>query len=1152
MKANAFLKHCVSWFLFLWLFVLIPFHSLFSKGNNVQYFTITNLRCEYLKNPLGIETDSPRLSWNIESDTKNFIQGAYHIRAASSLEKLENDQPDMWDSGKVLTDQCVHIPYSGVKPDSRKRIYWQVKVYDQDDNSSEWSQPAFWEMGLSKEDWKASWMGTGEDPAPESQKTGPAPYFRKEFNVKDIASARVYICGLGFYEFYLNGNKVGDDVLVPNQTNFDKRNVRKLLYPFDNNMKTRVLYQTFDITDYLRDGDNAAGVILGNGWYNQRDRTIEGIMWYDTPRAIVQIEIELKDGSRKTIVSDASWKTGTGPILYNGIFTGELYDARLEMDGWNSPGFNDQNWEPAQVVRAPEGKLVSHLSPSDKVIRTIKPVSMQKLENGDYLFDMGEMISGWARLEIQGKPGAKITMKFIEEMGPDYGQKDVYICKGEPREQWEPRFTWHAFRHVQVSGAPYPMTLENIKGCVVNTDVESAGSFECSNELFNKIHDNYIRTQLGNFHGCISSDCPHRERLGYTGDGQILVESTIFNFDMTRFYSKWINDMADAQNISSGFVPHTAPFEGGGGGPGWGSSYVVVPWFYYQYYGDKRILQEHYQGMKRWIEYLDTRMDDRNIIVKEEPGAWCLGDWASPDPMQLPEPFVNTCYYFYINHIMEQVASLLDNETDQKIFAENKNRTQDVINKYFFNTEKSSYATGRQGADVFPLAFDIVPDSSKSAVLAHLADHIEQLKGHLDTGILALPLMMDVLTELGREDLVFTMLNQRDFPGYGEYIERGATTLWEYWDGKLSHSHPMYGSVIHWFFKYLAGIRPDPKSPGFQNFIIKPIIAGDVNFAKAEYLSLYGKIRSEWKVQNGDFTLNVEIPANTKAVVQIPFTDLDAVELDNNPVLEGSKQGVDFHTDGNTVSFEIGSGNYEFTSRNISKLIKPVRVSTPKIVSKDTLYFKPNPVQIEIISATRDAKIYYTLDGSEPDMNSKEFKSPFKIDKDCIIKAIAYCDGYKPGYIKKKNINFLDPDKNGLTYTTLEGEWEDCPDIKKLEEVKSGKVYELEVKTPKTRENHFAVVFETELNIKTKGEYTFYVEANDGGVLYIDNNLIVDEAGYSGQSQKQGRVVLKSGLHPVQIIYFENTGTESLDIYIEGPEMEKQKLSPALLFLPEK
>ena len=697
---------------------------------NEKLIGISNLRCENLVNPIAIEKQAPLLSWNMVSEERGQKQSAYRILVSTSKNSLKKDVGDYWDTGKIPSDKSINVTYEGRKLKSRDVLYWKVKVWDKEGSESSWSNISKWEMSLlEQDDWEASWIGISEDMDPYSTKTYPAPYFRKASDIhRKIKSAKVFVSGLGYYELYLNGSKVGDQVLAPAQTNYDKREMPRLLYHYDDQSTTRVFYNTFDVTSLLNNNRNILGMILGNGWFNQRDRTVEGDLWYTTPRLIFQMEIEYQDGEKEVIISDEEWKVSTGPILHDGIFTGEIYDARLELEGWKTDDFDDSGWQKALVVRAPTGKLESQLAPPDRIVRTFKPVSIHRGKDGKWIIDAGEMISGWIRLKVHEKQGQEITMRFIEELGSNYGQVDIYIANGSEDEIYEPRFTWHAFRTIRIDGYTQELTEENIDVVVVNTDVRPTGSFRCSNELFNKIQENYIRTQLGNFHGSISSDCPHRERLGYTGDGSILVESSIYNFDMTNFFQKWTNDMDDARNKKTGYVPHTAPYGGGGGGPAWGSAYVITPWFYYLYYGDKRILKDHYSGMKHWVEYLGTRTDERGIVVREEPNGWCLGDWATPAKIEIPPPFVNTCYYYYVTSLMAKISATTEQEDDAVYFQNLAVEIKEVINTHFFNRDTKQYWEGRQGSNVFALAFDIVPEAYKMEVLNNLILNIHKNK----------------------------------------------------------------------------------------------------------------------------------------------------------------------------------------------------------------------------------------------------------------------------------------------------------------------------------------------------------------------------------------------------------------------------------------
>ncbi len=1110
---------------------------------------VNDLRCEYIGNPLGIDSTTPRLSWKLAAGGYNRSQSAYHILAASSPDLLSEGSADLWDSGKVDSDQSVNIPWGGKELNSRQQVFWKVQVWDEQGAESKWSETAKWEMALlNAEEWQAKWVGVEESKEPAEMKTGPAPWFRKEFTInKSVKQARVYVTGLGYYELFLNGSKTGNDELVPAQTNYEKRDLTKLIYDYDDQSTTRVLYNIYDVTSQLVQGKNAAGIVLGNGWYNQRDRVSEGRMWFNTPRFFLQLEIEYKDGERQTLVGDRSWQyTTEGPIRHDGLFTGEHYDARMEMPGWSTADFDASGWQQANLLKAPDGKLYPQLAPRDGIIDTIKPVSVKHTKDNVYVYDFGLMFSGWVKLNINGNRGDTLHLRFIEELGSDYNQADQYICKGGS-ESWEPSFTWHAFRTVEIRGSSVPLDLNSISGRVVNTVMDTVGYFNCSNELFNKIHDNYIRTQLGNMHGSFSSDCPHRERLGYTGDGSLLVESSIFNFDMTRFYDKWVNDIDDARNKKTGFVPHTAPYEGGGGGPAWGSAYVIVPWFYYVYYGDTQILQQHYEGMKQWVDYLGTRTDKEGIVVREEPNGWCLGDWVTPEAIELPEPLVNTGYYYYCAKLVAQIADVLDKPKDRDHYSALLDEIQSAMDKRYYNEKNQQYWTSYQGADVFPLAFGMVKNENIDGVFDSMVENIVKNREHLDTGILGTPLVLEVLTDMGREDLAFMMMNQRDFPSFGNYIlGKGVTTLWEEFSGKSSHSHPMFGSVIRWFYKGLGGINPDTANPGFKHIIIKPILCGDLTFVNTQTESFYGLIKSNWKLdKNGNLKMDVEIPVNTTATVYVPATSEELVSV-NSEVAQFVR------IEDNKAVYKVGSGVYTFKSQGAAKLMKPVHLPTPIITNVDTLYFKPNTANIEI-SASNNADIYYTLDGSIPDGNSIKYTGPLEIKDNTIIRAVAIKDGFINSYDRADKVRFIDPAVNGIAYTVYEGEWSDLgpdPESDKYKVASTGKTFEFDVNKIERRGDYVAIRFEGSFDIKTPGKYTFYANANDGCVLKIDGKTVVYDAGAYAARKEFDEIDLKAGRHDLDLFYYEVTGSESMDFNFKGPGFEKQMFPPEWMTIP--
>ena len=517
---------------------------------------------------------------------------------------------------------------------------------------------------------------------------------------------------------------------------------------------------------------------------------------------------------------------------------------------------------------------------------------------------------------MKGRAGDSVKLRFISDEGLNYGQEDVYILKGGQEERWEPKFTWHAFKKIEVIATEgVAISGQSIQVKSIYTDIRNTGSFECSNELFNNICEAYNRTMHANFKGIISSD-PHRERLAYTGDGQVITESLLYSYDMTRLLRKFVTDISDASNKNTGYVPHTAPFGGGGGGPAWGSAYVVIPWNYFCHYGDTTLLREHYQGMKHWVEYLQTRTDDKGIVVREEPNGWCLGEWSTPhNRIEIPASLVNTAYFYHVTCIMADVAGILNKKNDEHHLRTLAETIRKNFNAAFYNEATHHYGEGKQGADVFALAFGLVPDGKREKVFAALLGHLEKVNYHFDTGILATPLLLQVLTENGRADLAYKLMNQRDFPSYGYLADKKNNTLWETWNGDgndegCGHCHPMFGSVVAWFYHSLAGIKPDQSDPGMKHFYIEPMMVPDLKYCRATYDSQYGKISSDWKIdENGNLNIKIEVPANTSATVIIPDWGGRTVLESGKPVSEVSNIVIDKV---DSAWMEVSSGVYHF------------------------------------------------------------------------------------------------------------------------------------------------------------------------------------------------------------------------------------------------
>ncbi len=897
-----------------------------------------SLKCEYLTNPVGIDIKEPRFSWLLKSRARGQVQQAYRIIAATSIELINQDIGDMWDSGKVISGETVDIEYRGSKLESRKRYWWRVCSYSKVDQPGSFSETAMFETALLEpSDFVCKWIGAGEAVA--------SPIFRSEFDLEEkINQAQAYICGLGYYEMYLNGQKTGDHVLDPNWTDYDNRVLKDLIYPFEDNNTKRALYVTYDITSMLKAGRNAVGIMLGNGWYNQTGRNVEGRMAYDSPKFWLQIHIKYENGKETVFGSGDGWKYTNGPVTYNNIYYGEIYDARLEQTGWNTSGFDDTKWDTALEVPGTSGAMKAQMSPADKIISAILPVLVSGKKNGSEIYDLGRNISGWARIKVSGNSGAKVVLRFAEELDEegnlDFGsagskqqiQKDIYLLAGKGTETYEPRFTWHGFRYIEVI-PDAGVNIEKLEGIVVHADVKSTGSFSCSNSLFNRIFEIYGWSQLGNLHCGVPSDCPHRERLGYTGDAQITAQSAIFCFDMAAFYTKWIEDIACAQNQESGYIPHTVPFYGGGGGPGgWGCAAVLMPWYMYLYYGDKRILKKHYKMMLDWMDYLDRHTDEEGIIISEEPGSWCLGEWVVPHQfdkvpgkkdgfnMEISKELVNTFFYTLSASCMKAIAGSLGDNKKENYFETLHSNLKAAIHNRFYNEKTGSYDAGIQGCDVFPLAADCVPEENKARVLENLIKNIMVRNGgHLDTGIFGTLYMLEVLTEHGEAETAYTIMNQTSYPGFGYMIENGATTLWEYWEKEMgSHNHPMFGSVIAWMFQYVAGLRPDENMPGFKNIIIKPSLFNEIDYAEASYESVRGHIGTRLEKQGTNLILEADIPCNCSADIYLPGASLDKVKESGVPVFKNGKlsdglSGITgFSLVEDAVLVSVKSGRYRF------------------------------------------------------------------------------------------------------------------------------------------------------------------------------------------------------------------------------------------------
>lgn len=888
--------------------------------------TVDNLTCEYLRNPLGIDVPNPRLSWMLRSSVNGEVQTAYQVLVSSSEELLKADNGDLWDSGKIASDQSIFIAYTGKKLTSGAKCFWKVRVWDKNGNPSSWSENAFWSMGLlDPEEWQAKWIAhraaldpeetlskdiktrTPETEAILTQKVG-SPIFRREFDAsKPIKSAVAYICAPGFYEMHINGVKIGDTVLNPNFTRFDKR----------------CEYVTADVTEFIKQGDNAIGIMLGNGWYNShvRDAWIfDYTPWRNTPRFLFHMDIEYADGSTKTVVSDGSWKTTTGPIVYDAIRIGEYYDARLEKPGWDLTGYSDKDWKAALEVEDPGGMLVARKTVPARVVETIRPTKVTSPKPGVYVLDVGRNISGWGRIKVSGPAGTVITIRYSELLKEDglvnqsnisaivYSgkfQTDTYVLKGEGVEVWEPHFVYHGFQYAQVEGFPGVPTVDNFLACVVHADFEDMGSFECSNDLLNKIQRNTRWSYLGNFVS-FPTDCPHREKNGWTGDSHIAAETGIYNFNPQANYAKWMFDFDDCQR-ETGDLPGIVPtgdwgYEWGNG-PAWDSAYFLIPYYVYLYTGDDKILKDHYEGYKLYIDSLTSHSED--YIADLGLGDWCPPEGGSQG-FKTPRSLTSTAYYYVDTLITVKVAGMLGKQDDEKKYTELAKEIGKAFNDKFYDAATGMYKGEEQTAMATALYQGLVPDGEKDKVLKALLSEIDKHDGHLWCGILGTKYILHALTDNGKADVAYTIATQRTFPSWGDWIDRGATTLWESWKGDYSQNHIMFGDISAWFYSTLGGIKPDSDYPGFKHTIIQPHVLGDLKWVRAEHISMYGRIRSYWSKGENGLTLEVEVPVNSTATVYVPAEDAEKIDTSN---AVGSKY---MRMENGYAVYEAGSGVYRF------------------------------------------------------------------------------------------------------------------------------------------------------------------------------------------------------------------------------------------------
>ncbi|MDU0203733.1 glycoside hydrolase family 78 protein [Paenibacillus sp. MAH-36] len=841
---------------------------------------VAHCKTEYMLNPIGLDVLKPRLFWQLQSDKQEVVQSAYHIMVASSREKLANDQADVWDSGKVSSNASTHVPYEGQPLQAEGEYYWKVRVWDGAGAVTEWSETAFWMMGiLSRGDWKAQWIGRKSEPGALMQ---PSPFFRKSFEVKKkVRRAIAYATALGVYDLYVNGERIGDR-FAPGWTDYN----------------IRVQVQAVDITEKLKTGDNAFGVILGDGWYAGTVGFLGDKVYGERPFFLMQVSLDYEDGTKERVITDRSWSTTRGPIQYSDMIKGEAYDAREELTGWHEPGYEDSAWEVPDVRSGYNGLLVAAIEPPIRITKTMKPISVKKTAAGTYIYDMGQNMVGWTAVTVQGERGTMITLSHAEILNPDGTlyvdnlreacQQDHYILKGEGLESYEPHFTFHGFRYVELIGYPGEPDLDTLTGKVVHSDTPVTGKLETSDAMVNQLYSNITWGQRGNFLS-VPTDCPQRdERLGWTGDAQIFARTAAYNMDVSRFFSKYVWDMVDCQQPSGAFTD-VAPDAGwirhknwntrlnwfAPDNSGWGDAGVIIPWTIYLMYGDVRILETHYEAMVKWVHYLKNTTDE---LVR--PGYANYADWLSIGA-DTPNEVLATAYFAYSTKLLAQIAGVLGKSEEADQYQALFGDIAAAFRKAFV-AEEGRIHGDTQTVYVLALQFGLLTEEQRGQARERLVADIQGRGDRLSTGFLGVGYLLPALTDNGCLDVAYKLLTQEAFPSWMYSIKHGATTIWERWDGWTeeqgfqtpsmnSFNHYSLGSVGEWMFRYMAGIEADPAAPGFQHVIIRPKPGGNLSWVKASYESLYGVVTVEWRLsEEGDFHLQVNVPANTTATIHVP------------------------------------------------------------------------------------------------------------------------------------------------------------------------------------------------------------------------------------------------------------------------------------------
>ncbi|GAA4201328.1 glycoside hydrolase family 78 protein [Pedobacter jeongneungensis] len=851
--------------------------------------SVTALKTEYLVNPIGLDSTNPRFTWQMDDASQGAKQSTYRILVDTDSASLIKANAKLWNTGWVKSDQNL-IVYSGQLLKPFTKYFWRVDIADGNNKKSNKANIASFETGMMKmENWQGSWISDTEN-----TKLKPAPYFRNTFNAnKKIKSARAYIAAAGLYELSINGKKIGNHRMDPMYTRFDRR----------------TLYVTYDVTDAIKQGKNAIGVLLGNGWYNHQSTAVwyfDRAPWRNRPTFCLDVRLTYEDGTTETIKSGKGWKTALSPIIFNSIYTAEHYDARLEKTDWNTPNFDDKGWKDVMFRSAPSKNIVAQALHPIRDVEEIASKSIRKFNDTTYLFDLGKNISGVSKITVNGPAGTVIKLKHGERLYPnghvdisnidahyrptdntDPFQTDILILNGKGKQSFMPHFNYKGFQYVEVtSSGPIQLQKEDLVGYFMHSDVPVVGEVKSSQPIINKIYYATNNSYLSNLFG-YPTDCPQREKNGWTGDAQIAIETGLYGFDGITIYEKWLADHRDEQQ-PNGVLPSIIPTDGWGyewgNGPDWTSTIAIIPWNVYLFYGDQKLLADCYPNIRKYVNHIDETYPTGLTT-------WGLGDWI-PVKSKSPVELTSTCYYYADVVILAKAAKILGKNDDYLKYTALAKKIKDAFNAKYLNKEKGIYNTGIQTEMSVPLYWKIVPEESVALVAKNLAKRVEADGFHLDVGLLGTKAILNALSENGYSDVAYKVAAQKTYPSWGWWMENGATTLYENWpiDAKsdISMNHIMFGEIGAWLYKSPGGIKPDEKQPGFKHIILDPHIMEGLDNFEASHIGPYGKISSAWKRTNNGIRYDITIPANSTASINLPVNSGASISV-NGKITSSNK-----------------------------------------------------------------------------------------------------------------------------------------------------------------------------------------------------------------------------------------------------------------------